>query len=62
MGSKPKKQDYKPSAAEQASAAVAKAEYDYFKANYEPLLLEMRDKARNEDFRSNVRGLSLIHI
>ena len=56
MGSKPKKQDYKPSAAEQASAAVAKAEYDYFEANYEPLLLEMRDKARNEDFRSNVRG------
>lgn len=56
MGSKPKKQDFKPSAAEQASAAVAKAEYDYFKQNYEPLLIEMRDKAKNEDFRSSIRG------
>jgi len=56
MGSKPKKQDYKPSAAEQASAAVAKAEYDYFKQNYEPLLLEMRDKAQNENFRDSIRG------
>jgi len=56
MGSKPKKQDYKPSAAEQASAAVAKAEYDYFKQNYEPLLLEMRDKAKNENFRDSIRG------
>ena len=62
MGSKPKKQDYKPSAAEQASAAVAKAEYDYFKANYEPLLLEMRDKAKNEDFRSNVRGRAVVDV
>ena len=56
MGSKPKKQDYEASAAEKASAAVAKAEYDYFKQNYEPLLLEMRDKAQHEDYRSPIRG------
>ena len=56
MGSKPKKQDYQPTASEKASAAVAKAEYDYFKQNYEPLLLEMRDKAKNENFRDSLRG------
>ena len=56
MSKKPKKEDYKPSAAEKASAAVAKAEYDYFKQNYEPLLIDMRDFAEKQDFRSNVRG------
>ena len=56
MSKKPKKEDYKPSEAEKASAAVAKAEYDYFKANYEPLLLDMRDFAEKQDFRSDIRG------
>lgn len=56
MGSKPKQSDYKPSEAEQASAAVAQAEYDYFKQKYDPLLQEMRDKVTNEDVRSGLRG------
>tara|TARA_B110001454_G_scaffold218590_1_gene247050 strand:- start:335 stop:1006 length:672 start_codon:yes stop_codon:yes gene_type:complete len=56
MGSKPKKDDYKATDSEVASSAVAQAEYTYFKQNYEPLLLEMRDKARNENFRDSIRG------
>jgi hypothetical protein len=56
MGSKPKKDDYKATDSEVASSAVAQAEYTYFKQNYEPLLLEMRDKARNENFRDPIRG------
>ena len=31
MGSKPKKQDYKPSEADKANAAVAQAEFNFFK-------------------------------
>ena len=44
MGSKPKKQEYQATAAEKASASVAKANYDFFKQNYAPLLREMRDQ------------------
>ena len=62
MSSKPKRQDYKASEAEKASAAVAKAEYEFFKANYEPLLIKMRDKVKDENYRDSIRGLSLIHI
>jgi len=47
MGSKPKKQDYKPSKAEKASAAVAYKEYKYFKEKYDPLLQEMRDQSKS---------------
>ena len=45
MSSKPKKQDYKPSKADQANAAVAMAEYNKFKQMYDPLLQQMRDKS-----------------
>ena len=56
MGSKPKKQDYKPSEAEKASASVAMAEYQYFKQKYDPLLQQMRDKSLTEDVQSSLRG------
>jgi hypothetical protein len=56
MSSKPKKQDYKPSAAEIASAAVAKAEKDYFNAQYDPLLKKMRDESLNERVDKTLRA------
>ena len=56
MGSKPKQQDYAPSEAEQASASVAMAEYEFFKQNYDPLLQQMRDKSMTEDVASGLRG------
>jgi hypothetical protein len=56
MGSGPKKSDYQPSASDKASASVAMAEYEYFKAQYDPLLREMRDKSMTEDVASNLRG------
>ena len=56
MGSKPKKSEYQATDEEKASAAVAKANYDFFKANYAPLLREMRDQSRSEDNRRALRG------
>lgn len=56
MSSKPKKQDYKPSAAEIASAAVAKAEKDYFNAQYDPLLKKMRDESLNDRVDKTLRA------
>ena len=56
MGSGPKKSDYKASEAEQASASVAMAEYQYFKQKYDPLLQQMRDKSLTEDVKSGLRG------
>jgi hypothetical protein len=56
MSSKPKKSDYKASPQEQASAAVASAEYQYFKERYSPLLQQERDKSLSEDLKSGVRG------
>jgi len=56
MGSKPKKADYQPSASDKASASVAMAEYEYFKAQYDPLLRQMRDKSMTEDVASGLRG------
>lgn len=56
MGSKPKKQEYQATAAEKASASVAKANYDFFKQNYAPLLREMRDQSQSDDNRRALRG------
>lgn len=56
MSSKPKKSEYKPSAAEKASAAVALAEHRYFKEKYDPLLQKMRDKSKNDDSADVLRG------
>ena len=56
MSSKPKKSEYKPSAAEKASAAVALAEHRYFKEKYDPLLQKMRDASKNDDSADVLRG------
>tara|TARA_B100000424_G_scaffold270389_1_gene269594 strand:+ start:1423 stop:1983 length:561 start_codon:yes stop_codon:yes gene_type:complete len=53
---RPKQKDYEASEAEKASASVGKANYDFFKANYDPLLREMRDQTRSEDTRLALRG------
>ena len=41
MSKKPKQQDYKPSEADKTNAAVAVAEYNFFKENYDPLLQQI---------------------
>ena len=59
MGSKtraPEVQDYAPTATEKTAASIAKADSDYFKKTYDPLLREMRDKAASEDVGSTLRG------
>ena len=59
MGSKtraPKEKDYAPTQTEKTAAAIAKADSDYFKKTYDPLLVEMRDKAASEDVASTLRG------
>ena len=56
MGSKPKQQDYKPSAGEKASASVAMAEYTYFKQKYDPLLQKMRDESLSTNDDKMLRG------
>ena len=56
MGKGPSKQDYQPTAAEKMSASVAKAEWDYFKQKYDPLLQEMRDISKSADYATTARG------
>jgi len=56
MGSKPKKSEYKPSETEKTQAAIAAADQRYFQQTYDPLLVEMRDKAATEDVASTLRG------
>lgn len=56
MSSQPKRKDYGPSATEQIQASIAKADVDYFASTYDPLLVEMRDKAATEDVASTLRG------
>ena len=56
MAKGPKKQDYAPSAAEQASASVAAAEKKYFREKYDPLLRQRRDESRSDDFNKQLAG------
>jgi len=56
MAPKPKKQDYKASEAEKTSASVAKAQHDFFKNTYQPLILKNKELAQSENFRRNIRG------
>lgn len=56
MGSKPKKRDYQASPTENVQASVAAADQRYFRQTYDPLLVEMRDKAAREDIASTLRG------
>lgn len=53
---RPKQKDYEATEAEKTSASVAKANYDFFKANYAPLLRKMRDQSQSEDNRLALRG------
>ena len=56
MGSSPSQQDYQPTEAEKASAAVAKQEWDYFKEKYDPLLVEMKEISKSADYSTTARG------
>ena len=56
MGAKPKKSEYKASETEKTQAAIAAADQRYFQQTYDPLLVEMRDKAATEDTASTLRG------
>jgi len=56
MGSKPKRVDYDATETEKVQAAVAAADERYFRQTYDPLLVEMRDKAATEDVGSTLRG------
>ena len=56
MSKKPKAQNYKPSEADKANAAVALAEYNRFKEKYDPLLIEMRDKSMSDDPTQTLRA------
>ena len=56
MGSSPSRSDYQPTEAEKMSASVAKAEWDYFKQKYDPLLQEMRDISKSADYVTTARG------
>lgn len=52
--SKPKKAE--ATASEKTNAAVASAEYTYFKEKYDPLLQQMRDQSMTQDTKSTLRG------
>lgn len=56
MAKGPKKQDYEPTEADKANAAVALAEYNFFKQNYDPLLKTMRDEALSDDAQRTLRA------
>ena len=56
MGSKPKQQDYEASDTEKTQAAIAAADQRYFQKTYDPLLVEMRDKAATEKVAPTLRG------
>lgn len=56
MGAKPKKSDYEATDAEKANAAVAMAEYQYFKQKYDPLLQQMRDESMKMDPSQTLRA------
>ena len=48
MAGKPKEKDYRPSETEKIQAAVAAADAAYFQQTYDPLLVEMRDRSKED--------------
>ena len=56
MGGKPQMSDYRPSYIELAQRNIANEDMRYFQRTYDPLLLEMRDKAMTEDTAGVLRG------
>lgn len=56
MGSKPKPQEYAPSATEKAQAAIAAEEQRYFENTYQPLFLKQLEKSANSRLAPTFRG------
>jgi hypothetical protein len=56
MGSKPKKSDYQPSEADRTNAAISLQRYNDFKTKYQPMLVEMRDKAQRTGLVKIAKG------
>ena len=56
MGGKPKQSEYQPSETEKIQASVAQADARFFEQNYDPLLRDMRDKAKSADISSLARS------
>jgi len=54
--SKPRQSEYAPSATEQTQAAIAQADADYFTKTYDPLLVGLRDKVKNENIEATLKG------
>ena len=58
MGNKPKQDDYQPSEADKANAAVAMAEKQYFNKKYAPLMRDKRDASLSDDPKRIARRLA----
>lgn len=56
MGSKPKKQDYKASAAEQAESRIAAEKAEFFNENYAPLNVQELKDSLSDDIKNLARG------
>jgi len=54
--SKPRASQYAPSDTERTQSRIAKADADYFAKTYDPLLVKMRDQARDENVGATLRG------
>ena len=54
--SAPKAEEYAPGELEKTYAAISKADSDYFAKTYDPLLVEMRDRAAREDIAGTFKG------
>ena len=56
MGSKPKKQDYKASAAEQTESRIAAEKSEFFNENYAPLNVQELKDSLSDDIKNLARG------
>jgi len=56
MGSKPKKQDYEPTASDKALASQNLKDWQKFQNLYNPKLLELKDKATSGDVTATLKG------
>jgi len=56
--SAPKAEEYAPGELEKTYAAISKADSDYFAKTYDPLLVEMRDRAAREDVEGTFTGIA----
>lgn len=58
MGSKPKKSDYKASAAEKTEARISADKAEFFNANYAPLNVQELKDSLTDDIKNLARGRS----